>query len=232
MDRETAHITDDLANSYRKLQKYCAGGKNLDKAIKTTAAKVAHDRRLRSDFIRSGLFAKAKFEGKFRQDKTTPLFLHSLFLPSILAYFGEQGPQAILVSLLHDLIEDTDTRPSEIAKLSLKSAGREILPMVKKLTQDKNISDKLPSRGFISPRVRKFIRTLKNSPPSVINVELADRIHDMLDIGYLKQLEPKTAKMRLRNKIARNKEIVSTITKGRDDINKKLLGYFWNLTEK
>lgn len=185
---------------------------------------------LRSDLEHAGRFALGKFRGRFRQDKKTPLFLHSIFLLEILRQFGEKDPATFMAALLHDTIEDTDTKRREIRDLKLGSTKKKILPLVLKLTQDKEVSDELPKGGVISPRVRKFIKNLTGAPKEAINIELADRIHDMLDVGYLKTLDPAAAKTRLRNKIERNKTIIATITHSRRDVNQSLINFFRHLT--
>ncbi|MDP2598917.1 MAG: HD domain-containing protein [Candidatus Liptonbacteria bacterium] len=211
-----------LKKKYGALKK-----KNVASALRKVIGRVSgKNRLLRSDLERAGRFALRKFKGKFRQDKKTPLLLHSIFLLEILRLFGEKDPATFIAALLHDTIEDTGTKRQEIRSMRFESTKKKILPLVLKLTQDRKVSDELPKKGAISPRIRKFIKNLTGAPKEVINIELADRIHDFLDIGYLKTLEPEKARLRLANKIKRNKTIVATITRRRGDINRSLLRFF------
>ncbi len=218
-----------LQSTARQLQKKYElfKKKNIEDALRKIIEHVSgKNLGLRSDLECAGQFASKKFENKFRQDKKTPLFLHSIFLLEILHQFGENETATFIAALLHDTIEDTKTTEREISKLKFASTNKRVLDLVKKLTQDKSVSDALPKGGVISFRVKKFIKQLTGAPKEVINIELADRIHDFLDVGYLKVLEPERARQRLANKIERNETIVATITRRRGDINKSLLSFF------
>ncbi|MBU6500532.1 MAG: bifunctional (p)ppGpp synthetase/guanosine-3',5'-bis(diphosphate) 3'-pyrophosphohydrolase [Patescibacteria group bacterium] len=185
-----------------------------------------------ADLKKATAFAEKKFSGRLRQDGKTPLFLHSLFLVLILDFFTIDDPGTILAAILHDTIEDTDTTLREIKALKFRSTNKPVYKFVNFLTQDKNISDKTTKTSVISPRVKKFVKILTGAPAEVVNIEIADRTHDLLDLDYMRKLDPAQAQLRLRNKIVRNKNIVRTITHGRIDCNKKMLGFFYSLLKK
>lgn len=215
-----------LDRRYKKLQKIAKKSGVEKAALEILRNLKIRDRNLQQDLERAIDFGIKKFRGICRQDRKTPLFLHSLFLLEILMAFNEISPETALTAVLHDALEDTSASEKEIHSLKFKSTKAPIAKFVKNLTQSKKISDKLPRDNVISPRVREFIKRLVGAPKEVIGVELADRVHDLLDLDYMKTLLPQAAKVRLKNKIARDKIIVSAITKNRKDINMKLLGFF------
>jgi len=216
-----------LRRKYRGLQKKYF----LSRSIKETSKEIVRNcargnKTLRKDLERAIEFASAKFRGKYRQDGKTHLFLHSLFLLAVLKAFGEKQPETYLAAMLHDVLEDTAATKKELRSLKFRSTpGKNVASYVEALSQNKSISDKPQGKSVISPRVRNFIKRLKNSPSPIINVELADRVHDLLDLDYLKTLKPAEARSRLNNKIKRGKTIVAEITRGRKDFNKRLFKF-------
>ncbi|GEM_PF-2415530 len=226
------HIKKELQEKYEVLKKRLWSGEKPETIANELVESVSvAETPLRADLVPASAFAIKKFEGKTRQDGQTPLILHSMFLPFILKAFGEERPEAFLTAILHDTVEDTTTTLEELKTLRFASTDADIPRFVEFLTQDKTVSDALPDGNVISPRVKKFMEGLVGAPASVIDVELADRIHDFLDLEYMKSLDPDAAQSRFANKKERNKTIVSLITKDRNDLNKNLLEFFWFLYE-
>ncbi len=225
-------IKKELSGKYEECKRKILEGTSVAEIASEIVGNISEPgNNLRTDIVLASRFALEKFGDKKRRDGTTPLVLHSLFLPFILNFFGEKRPEALLTALLHDTIEDTATTFEELESLRCISTKANILQLVKFLTQDKNISDELPKENVISARVQSFMEGLVGAPAPVIDVEIADRIHDFLDLAYMRSLEPESAAVRFANKKERNKTIVSLITKGRDDLNNKLLEFFWFLYE-
>ena len=225
-------IQREFQNKYGDLKKRLWSGEDLREVSNELIENISEPGMpLRADLISASTFAIKKFDGEMRQDQRTPLVLHSLFLPFILKTFGEKRPEAFLVATLHDTIEDTATTLGELKALRFSSTNADIPRLIEFITQDKTVSDALPEGSAISARVKKFMEGLVGAPASIIDVELADRTHDFLDLEYMKLLAPDIAQSRFVNKKERNRNIVSLITKDRNDLNENLLKFFWFLYE-
>lgn len=120
-------------------------------------------------------FSKDKHEGQIRLSGE-PYFNHALETACILA--ENKFPQTIIISgLLHDTLEDTETKADEISK----KFGKDVLQIVEGVTK----LGKLKYRGAerYAENLRKMLtRAAENS--GVLFVKFADRIHNLKTLHH------------------------------------------------
>ncbi len=106
-----------------------------------------------------------------------PYFVHLTEVAYLVAQL-KSDTQTIIAALLHDTLEDTRLRPSEIEK----RFGREVLEIVEGVTKIQKI--KFEKEENVAENIRKVIlATAKDF--RVIIVKLADRLHNMRTLKYL-----------------------------------------------
>lgn len=113
-------------------------------------------------------FAANKHAGKYRKDKVTPYFLHLLEVIFIPIELGIYDYTLIIAGLLHDLIEDTETKPKEIAE-RFGERVRNIVELLSRFKMDES-------------RNKRYWSIMKNEPDlsckwRVLILKFADRIH-------------------------------------------------------
>jgi GTP diphosphokinase / guanosine-3',5'-bis(diphosphate) 3'-diphosphatase len=123
-------------------------------------------------------FARHKHEGQFRKNGE-PYIVHPVQVAEILVGIPADTP-TILAALMHDLLEDTPTTPEEI----MERFGEDTLHLVEGVT-------KLGKIQFSSKEDRQaenFRRLFLSMAEDirVILLKLADRLHNMRTIGFLK----------------------------------------------
>ena len=77
-------------------------------------------------------------------------------------------PHVIAAALLHDTIEDTDTSYTELEA----TFGKKVANLVKELTSDKNISNK----------VEYLTKKMIHMSPDALLIKLADRLSNVSDL--------------------------------------------------
>src|SRR5207253_5616707 len=77
------------------------------------------------------------FDGRFRNDGTTPAVSHSLFLPVLLNLCHEGDERARLTAIYHDVIEDTQAKGEDLEN---RSYGFDLVEAVGFLTENKLLS--------------------------------------------------------------------------------------------
>ncbi len=123
-------------------------------------------------------FASRLHEGQYRASEE-PYVLHPLEVACILADL-QADTDTICAALLHDILEDTDTRPEEISE----SFGKDVLTLVNGVT-------KLSKYSFSSreerqaENFRKMFLAMADDI-RIIFVKLADRLHNMRTLNYMK----------------------------------------------
>jgi guanosine-3',5'-bis(diphosphate) 3'-pyrophosphohydrolase len=122
--------------------------------------------------LRALRFASEKHNDQRRKDsKSSPYINHPIQVAEILWMIGDVRDVTLLVaSILHDTIEDTDTKPDEIRSLF----GDDVLSIVLEVTDDKS----LPKQ------VRKQLQ-VEHAPHKTRNaklLKLADKISNVQDI--------------------------------------------------
>ena len=118
--------------------------------------------------LRAFRYAAVKHRNQYLADGVTPYFSHVTRVTWILRdLFGIRDPDTIVATILHDVVEDTDTPVSEIDD----RFGKTIAQYVDLLTKD----ERLPKRR----RELEYHEKLLNAPETVQIAKLAD-IYDNL----------------------------------------------------
>ena len=108
-----------------------------------------------------------------------PYFLHPLSVAEILIDF-EFDVTCVIVALLHDVIEDTDVSYSEIEKIF----GEKIADLVNGVTKLTKI-EHMTSKQRAAENFKKLVLATANDI-RVLIVKLADRLHNMRTINFIK----------------------------------------------
>lgn len=129
--------------------------------------------------------AEQAHAGQVRQSGE-PYFTHCVAVAQILADM-KLDAEAIGAALLHDVIEDTDVTLDEVRS----EFGATVASMVDGVTKLKNIPIKMEDnrRSRTADReleyIRKMLLTMEDDV-RVVLVKLADRLHNMRTLGYMK----------------------------------------------
>lgn len=118
-------------------------------------------------------FASEKHARQRRKDsKDTPYINHPIEVAELLVRVGQVSDVNVLVAaILHDTVEDTDTKPDEIEALFGKTA----LSLVMECTDDKT----LPRHE----RKRLQVENAAHKSPQAKLIKLADKISNVKDMG-------------------------------------------------
>jgi len=120
--------------------------------------------------------AKKSHEG-VKRASGEPYITHPVIVANFLAIM-KCDVDTICAGLLHDVIEDTPVTKEEIEKEFGKDVA-EIVDGVTKITRMDNLSQK----DLKAANTKKLVDSLLYDPRIII-VKLADRLHNMLTIGY------------------------------------------------
>lgn len=126
-------------------------------------------------------FARLKHEGQFR--KSGLPYIHHLIEVAFILSELQAGPSTIIAGLLHDVVEDTDVTVEEIQK----TWGKDVAMIVDSVTkiQRLKLSKKGDDSSFVYEDHRKiFLGMAKDI--RVIIIKLADRLHNLRTLYYLK----------------------------------------------
>ncbi len=137
---------------------------------------------LDEDLIRHAyVFAANRHQGQIRRSGE-PYFTHPLAVAWILADM-ELDEETVSAGLLHDLLEDTETTVDEIGE----EFGPEVTRLVAALTKMADFESSYSSRE--AKEAENFRRLLLASMDDVrvILVKLADRLHNMRTLGFLRR---------------------------------------------
>jgi guanosine-3',5'-bis(diphosphate) 3'-pyrophosphohydrolase len=116
-------------------------------------------------------FAAAKHKKQKRKDNETPYINHPLEVAELLTRIAKvSDPEVIVAALLHDTVEDTDTKPEEIRT----AFGDRVLSMVMECTDDKSLPK--PERK----RLQVVNASHKSDEAKLIKI--ADKISNIRDI--------------------------------------------------
>lgn len=123
-------------------------------------------------------FASTLHEGQYRASEE-PYILHPLEVSCILAEL-QADTDTICAALLHDILEDTDTPPEKISE----KFGEDVLTLVNGVT-------KLSKYSFSSKEERQAENFRKMflamaDDIRIIFVKLADRLHNMRTLNYMR----------------------------------------------
>jgi (p)ppGpp synthase/HD superfamily hydrolase len=117
-------------------------------------------------------FAAEKHRSQTRKDaEGTPYINHPIKVALTLMEIGkETDPDLLVAAILHDTIEDTETRPDEIAE----KFGSGVLDIVLEVTDDKSLPKEERKRLQVSNASKKSSKARK--------LKLADKICNVDDI--------------------------------------------------
>ncbi len=123
-------------------------------------------------------FASMLHEGQYRVSEE-PYILHPIEVAKILADL-QADTDTVCAALLHDILEDTDTKPEEISK----RFGDEVLTLVNGVTKLSKYSyssrEERQAENF-----RKMFLAMADDI-RIIFLKLADRLHNMRTLNYMK----------------------------------------------
>ncbi len=119
-----------------------------------------------TQFLQALQFSAVKHQAQKRKDGLIPYINHPIEVTKTLWDNGVQDPTTLIAALLHDVIEDTGTLPSEVRE----RFGEEVLSLVMEVTDDKS----LPK----AERKRLQIETANHKSPRARQIKLADKINN------------------------------------------------------
>jgi GTP diphosphokinase / guanosine-3',5'-bis(diphosphate) 3'-diphosphatase len=128
---------------------------------------------------RAYVFSVAK-HGSQKRASGDPYFSHPIEVAGILTELFLDD-RTIVTALLHDTLEDTVTTPQEIERLF----GSEILRLVDGVTKLSKIEAQTESERA-AENLRKFLLAMSDDI-RVLLVKLADRLHNMRTLHYIKK---------------------------------------------
>ena len=108
-----------------------------------------------------------------------PYIIHPIAVAKILADLGMDA-QSIAAALLHDTVEDTDVTYEDIEKMF----GEEIAHLVDGVTKLAKVPTKTKAEAQ-AENIRKMLLAMSNDI-RVIIIKLADRLHNMRTIGFVR----------------------------------------------
>ena len=129
--------------------------------------------------IRKAFDLAADAHKEQRRRSGEPYIFHPIAVAKIVANNIGLGATSIAAALLHDVVEDTNYKLSDIEELFGKTITRIVngLTKIAHLQKDKN--DSVQSENF-----RKMLLTL-NDDVRVIIIKIADRLHNMQTMEYM-----------------------------------------------
>ena len=124
-------------------------------------------------------FAKKLHEGQYRVSEE-PYIVHPIQVAIILAEL-RVDKNTVIAALLHDILEDTDTKPDEIKNLF----GEDVLSIVQGVTKLGKYQFKSKEERQAENFRRMFIAMADDI--RIIFLKLADRLHNMRTLNYMAQ---------------------------------------------
>ncbi|MCS6981096.1 MAG: bifunctional (p)ppGpp synthetase/guanosine-3',5'-bis(diphosphate) 3'-pyrophosphohydrolase [Flavobacteriales bacterium] len=115
-----------------------------------------------------------------RRKSGEPYIFHPIAVAEICAKELNLGVTSVVCALLHDTVEDSDLTLDEIESMF----GREVRQIIDGLTKIEGFVD--TSESIQAENFRKILLTLSNDI-RVILIKLADRLHNMRTLEYMKR---------------------------------------------
>ena len=144
------------------------------------AKRKQHSRRVDTKLIMKAYNYAKSHHGDQLRKSGEPYIIHPLNVAYILADIGLDD-STIAAALLHDVVEDTDVTENDITK----EFGEEISEMVAGVTKLGNISFASVEERQVEDYRKMFLAMGKDI--RVILIKLADRLHNMRTLKYLKR---------------------------------------------
>ena len=123
--------------------------------------------------------AKEHHKNQLRQSGE-PYIIHPIAVAGILADLGMDS-QSVAAALLHDTVEDTDVTKADIER----DFGDEIAQLVDGVTKLAKVPTETKAEAQ-AENIRKMLLAMSNDI-RVIIIKLADRLHNMRTIGYVRE---------------------------------------------
>ena len=109
-----------------------------------------------------------------------PYIIHPIAVAGILADLGMDS-QSLIAALLHDTVEDTEITNEDI----VKNFGEEIAQLVDGVTKLAKVPTETKAEAQ-AENIRKMLLAMSNDI-RVIIIKLADRLHNMRTINYVRE---------------------------------------------
>jgi GTP pyrophosphokinase len=132
------------------------------------------------ELVRAAFELAANAHKTMRRKSGEPYILHPLAVARICTEEIGLGIRSTICALLHDTVEDTDITLEDIER----EFGSEIAKIVDGLTKISNVID--PHTSAQAENFKKILLTLTDDP-RVILIKLADRLHNMRTLDYMKK---------------------------------------------
>jgi len=132
------------------------------------------------ELVRRAFEIAADAHKTMRRKSGEPYILHPIAVAIICVEEIGLGVRSTICSLLHDTVEDTDITIEDIER----EFGSEIARIVDGLTKISNVIDTNTSQQ--AENFKKILLTLTDDP-RVILIKLADRLHNMRTLDYMKR---------------------------------------------
>ena len=123
------------------------------------------------------LFAKRLHEGQYRISEE-PYIIHPVEVAKILLGLKVDS-HTLEAAFLHDILEDTDTKPEEIEKLF----GKDVLTLVQGVTKLGKLQFKSKEERQAENFRRLFIAMANDI--RIVFLKLADRLHNMRTLTFM-----------------------------------------------
>mgnify|MGYP002625650092 CR=1 FL=1 len=124
-------------------------------------------------------YADGKHKDQLRKSGE-PYIIHPIAVAGILADLGMDS-QSVAAALLHDTVEDTDVTKADIER----DFGDEIAQLVDGVTKLAKVPTETKAEAQ-AENIRKMLLAMSNDI-RVIIIKLADRLHNMRTIGYVRE---------------------------------------------
>ena len=132
------------------------------------------------ELVRTAFEIAADAHKTMRRKSGEPYILHPLAVARICVEEIGLGVRSTICALLHDTVEDTDVSLEDVER----EFGSEIARIVDGLTKISNVVD--TNRSQQAENFKKILLTLTDDP-RVILIKLADRLHNMRTLDYMKR---------------------------------------------
>ncbi len=132
------------------------------------------------ELVRHAFEMSAEAHRTMRRKSGEPYVLHPLAVAMICVEEIGLGVRSSICSLLHDTVEDTDLTLEDVER----EFGSEIARIVDGLTKISGVIDASSSQQ--AENFKKILLTLTDDP-RVILIKLADRLHNMRTLDYMKR---------------------------------------------
>ena len=132
------------------------------------------------ELVRTAFEMAVEAHKTMRRKSGEPYILHPLAVARICVEEIGLGVRSTICSLLHDTVEDTDVTLDDVER----EFGSEIARIVDGLTKISSVMDTSSSQQ--AENFKKILLTLTDDP-RVILIKLADRLHNMRTLDYMKR---------------------------------------------